>query len=162
MTGVRFPAEQNFVSSPQCPDRLWAHQTSYLMGTVGCFPGDKAAGCEADHSPPSRTNVNNRGTVPAVPICLHGIVLNTLILSLPGKFCKLPQLGHDCFLVSSCQFFSHQSSYHLPVMGPTQPPFQWVPSVKRPGYESDHSPTTSAEVNKTWIYTSTPPYAFME
>jgi hypothetical protein len=35
------------------------------------------------------------------------------------------------------------------------------PGVKRPGREADHSPPTSAEVNKTWIYTSTPPYVFM-
>jgi hypothetical protein len=34
------------------------------------------------------------------------------------------------------------------------------PGVKRPGREADHSPTT-AEVKKMWIYTSTPPYAFM-
>jgi hypothetical protein len=35
------------------------------------------------------------------------------------------------------------------------------PGVKRPGRESDHSPPTSAEVKKTWVYTSTPPYLFM-
>jgi hypothetical protein len=35
------------------------------------------------------------------------------------------------------------------------------PGVKRPGREADHSPPTSAEVKKIWIYTSTPPYAFM-
>jgi hypothetical protein len=29
------------------------------------------------------------------------------------------------------------------------------------GREADHSPPTSAEVKKMWIYTSTPPYAFM-
>jgi hypothetical protein len=29
--------------------------------------------------------------------------------------------------------------------------------VKRPGREADHSPPASAEVNKMWIYTSTPP-----
>jgi hypothetical protein len=29
------------------------------------------------------------------------------------------------------------------------------------GREADHSPATSAEVKKTWVYTSTPPYAFM-
>jgi hypothetical protein len=50
-------------------------------------------------------------------------------------------------------------------LGSTQPPIQWVPGalsarVKRPGREADHSPPTSAEVNKMWIYTSTPPYAF--
>jgi hypothetical protein len=49
-----------------------------------------------------------------------------------------------------------------PILGSSQPPIQWVPEsvspgVKRPGHEADHSP----EVKKTWIYTSTSPYAFM-
>jgi hypothetical protein len=35
------------------------------------------------------------------------------------------------------------------------------PRVKRQGREADHSLPTSAEVKKMWIYTSTPPYAFM-
>jgi hypothetical protein len=48
----------------------------------------------------------------------------------------------------------------------TQPPIQCVtgalsPEVKRPGRDADHSPPTSAEVKKTWIYSSIPPYAFM-
>jgi hypothetical protein len=51
-----------------------------------------------------------------------------------------------------------------PALGPTKPPTQWVPGlsqgVKRPGHEADHSPPTSAEVKKMWIYTSTPLYAF--
>jgi hypothetical protein len=33
-----------------------------------------------------------------------------------------------------------------PALGPTQPPIQWVPGVKRPGREADHSPPSSAEV----------------
>jgi hypothetical protein len=33
--------------------------------------------------------------------------------------------------------------------------------VKRPGREADYSPQASAEVKNMWIYTSTPPYAFM-
>jgi hypothetical protein len=33
--------------------------------------------------------------------------------------------------------------------------------VKRPERETDHSPPASAKVKKMWIYTSTPPYAFM-
>jgi hypothetical protein len=40
-------------------------------------------------------------------------------------------------------------------------PIQWVPGVKRPGRETDHSLPTSAEVKNTWIYTSTPPYVFV-
>jgi hypothetical protein len=53
------------------------------------------------------------------------------------------------------------------VPGPTRPPIQWVkwgalsPGVKRPRREADHSSPTSADVRNTWIYTSTPPHAFM-
>jgi hypothetical protein len=36
------------------------------------------------------------------------------------------------------------------------------PGIKKPGSEDDHSSPTSAEAKKTWIYTSTPPYVFME
>jgi hypothetical protein len=54
-----------------------------------------------------------------------------------------------------------------PALGPTKSPIQWIPGalspwVKRPGCEADHSPPASVEVKKIWIYTSTPPYAFME
>jgi hypothetical protein len=53
-----------------------------------------------------------------------------------------------------------------PVLGPNQPPIQWVPGaispgVKRPWREDDYSPPISAEVKNTRIYTSTPPYVFM-
>jgi hypothetical protein len=52
-------------------------------------------------------------------------------------------------------------------VGPTELPIQWVsralsPGVKRPGREPDHSPPTNAKIKKTWIYTSTPSYVFME
>jgi hypothetical protein len=36
------------------------------------------------------------------------------------------------------------------------------PEVNRRGREADHSPPTSFEVIKTWTYTSTPPYAFIQ
>jgi hypothetical protein len=35
------------------------------------------------------------------------------------------------------------------------------PGVKRQGREADHSPPTSAEMKKMWIYTSTPLHVFM-
>jgi hypothetical protein len=39
--------------------------------------------------------------------------------------------------------------------------WSFSPGVKRTGREADHSPPTSAEVNKTRVYTSTPPYTVM-
>jgi hypothetical protein len=58
------------------------------------------------------------------------------------------------------------STSSRPVLGSTQPPIQSVPrdlspEVKRPRREADHSRPASAQVKKMWIYTSTPPYAFM-
>jgi hypothetical protein len=49
---------------------------------------------------------------------------------------------------------------------PTQPPIQWVPGglspgIKRRGREAAHSSPIRAEVKKTRIYTSIPPYTFM-
>jgi hypothetical protein len=54
------------------------------------------------------------------------------------------------------------STVPRPALGLTQPPTQWVlealsMGVKWPEHEADHSPSTSAEVKKTWIYRSTSP-----
>jgi hypothetical protein len=38
------------------------------------FPGLKRRGSEADHSPPSSAEVKNGWALPALPICLHGMV----------------------------------------------------------------------------------------
>jgi hypothetical protein len=45
------------------------------------------------------------------------------------------------------------------VLGPTQPCTLWILGafsleVKQLGHEADHSPQTSAEVKKMWIYIS--------
>jgi hypothetical protein len=58
-----------------------------------------------------------------------------------------------------CKIFLFSASSRL-VLGPTQPPAQWVPGasspeVKRPWCETEHSPPTSVEAKNTWIYTST-------
>jgi hypothetical protein len=48
-----------------------------------------------------------------------------------------------------------------PVLGPTEPPIQWVPEalspeVKRPEREADHSPPSSTEVKYIRIYSPLP------
>jgi hypothetical protein len=58
------------------------------------------------------------------------------------------------------------STSSISALGSIQPPIQWVtealsPGVKRPVLEADHLHPTSADVKKMWMYTSTPPYAFM-
>jgi hypothetical protein len=64
-------------------------------------------------------------------------------------------------MVNTFYFISSRSA-----LGPTPSLIQWVlwvlsTGVKRQGREADHSPPTSAEVKKTWIYKSTLPYIFM-
>jgi hypothetical protein len=49
---------------------------------------------------------------------------------------------------------AHPTSYPMGTGGSS-------PGVKRPVREADHSPPTSAEVKKMWIYTSTPPHFFI-
>jgi hypothetical protein len=72
------------------------------------------------------------------------------------------QTGFDS---RQCKTFLFSTSFRS-ALGPTQRPIQWVPQtllpgIKRSGREADHSPPTSAEVKKMWLYTTTPPYAFM-
>jgi hypothetical protein len=47
------------------------------------------------------------------------------------------------------------------VLGPTQPAFQWVPRIKRPGREADHSPPSSSGFKKGGAIPPLPPYTFM-
>jgi hypothetical protein len=55
---VRFPAMAgNFSLHRRVQNGSRAHPASYPMGTRDSFPGDKAAGREADHSPPSSAEV---------------------------------------------------------------------------------------------------------
>jgi hypothetical protein len=67
-----------------------------------------------------------------------------------------------CSIPGNARFFSSPQR-----LGPIESPIQWVPGalspgIKRLGCEVDHSPPTSAEVKKTWIYIyNHPPYVFM-
>jgi hypothetical protein len=74
----------------------------------------------------------------------------------PGGWSSSPGRVMNFLFSTSCRL----------ALGTTQSPIQWVPGdlspgVKRPGREADHSPPIIAKVKKMWIYTSTPPYAFM-
>jgi hypothetical protein len=94
------------------------------------------------------------------PMKISVIIFHNMAEILIGYLYRILQLNRP---VSALQCVCASSR---PVLGPTQPPIQWVPGalspgVKRQGREADHSPLTNAEVNKTWIYTSTPPYTFM-
>jgi hypothetical protein len=61
MTGVRSPTEAEDFSSNLCVQTgSGAHPASCTMGTGGPFPRGKARpGRDADHSPPSSTEVKN-------------------------------------------------------------------------------------------------------
>jgi len=61
------------------------------------------------------------------------------------------------FELKYCSF----STASRPALGPTQPPIQWVPGVKRPRREDGHSPPSSSEVRNAWSYTCITPYVFM-
>jgi hypothetical protein len=56
---VRFQAGAgNFSLHHRVQNGSGAHPDSYPMGKRDSFPGIKRPGCEADHSPPSRAEVN--------------------------------------------------------------------------------------------------------
>jgi hypothetical protein len=76
----------------------------------------------------------------------------------------LDDRGVGVWVLVEARIFTSTSS--TPGLGSTQPSIQWVPKafspgVKPPGCEADRLPPASAELKKMWIYTSTPPYAFM-
>jgi hypothetical protein len=52
---------------------------------------------------------------------------------------------------------------HRQALEPTQLPIQWgyIPGIKQPEYEADHSLPCSAEVKDALSYTSSHPYTFM-
>ena len=65
-----FQYGQEMFSSPKTNQTgSGAHPASYLMG-VGALSGDKWLGCDVDHSPPSGTEVNNKGDCISTP-CIY-------------------------------------------------------------------------------------------
>jgi hypothetical protein len=66
------------------------------------------------------------------------------------------------FYIHTLLFLSMSSR---PALELIQPPIQWLTGASSTGIKlprkTDHSTPTSAEVKKTWLYTSTPLYVFM-
>jgi hypothetical protein len=62
------PNSAEFFSSPQRPDRQWGPPSLLSNGYRWLFSRWlKRPGCEADHSPPSRAEVKNAGTITPLP-----------------------------------------------------------------------------------------------
>jgi hypothetical protein len=61
--------------------------------------------------------------------------------------CGMDDRGVAVLVPVGPRIFTSMSS--RPALRHTQLPIQWVPGVKLPGREADHSPPTNAEVKKT-------------
>jgi hypothetical protein len=103
----------------------WAHPASYPTGTGGSFPGGKAAGREAHHSPPTNAEVKETWTYTSPPpyafktwclivkhreifTFLPSLILLLLLYNLPC-FCIL----FVCFFASF--FYSYLPAYNSPL-----------------------------------------------
>jgi hypothetical protein len=97
-----------FFSSPSRQDRLWGPPSFLYSGYRGSFPGGKASGSEADHSPPPSVEVKE-----CVELYIHflntpswrGAQLKTQgqLYPLP-LFCTTYEFSFHAFLVVSRDF----------------------------------------------------------
>jgi hypothetical protein len=65
--GVGVPVGTRIFSSLRCPDRLWDPRSLLSNGYQGLFPRGKAAGSEADHSPPASAKVKKMWIYTSTP-----------------------------------------------------------------------------------------------
>jgi hypothetical protein len=91
--------------------------------------------------------IGSRGSVVGIATA-HGLVDRGIraLVSVGQEFLLLHIVNTD--------FEVHSSSYSMGTGTLSK-------GVKRQGREADHSPLTNAAVREKWIYTPTPPYAFM-
>jgi hypothetical protein len=109
--------------------------------------GIKRPGHEADHSPPSSAEVNER-----VELYIHSPNTPTWRGAQLKEAQGIARTKQNSIMIK----------LSIPAVGSNEPPIQSAPGalslgVKRPEREADHSPPSSAEVKFSWSYTSTPP-----
>jgi hypothetical protein len=111
----------------------------------GCFPL-RSSFATWFNEPSFRITVKN---ICSSPVFWTGQVYPTIVFE--SWWC------HQIFFSSVPTLKKKSEGASRTVLGPIQPPIQWVLGVKQPGCEADHSPQWSAEVKNAWSYTSTPP-----
>jgi hypothetical protein len=111
------------------------------------------SGREADHSPPTSADVKKMWVCTSPP---------------PHAFMKEPGYLSQCRDWRRPGRTRGRSSspgkvknFHVVLVGSGVHPASYPMGLKLPEREADHSPPAVAEFKKMWIYTSTPPYAFM-
>ena len=72
--GVRIPVETSLFSSPKRPDRLWGPPSFVFNEYRRSFQEVNRPGREANHSPPSNTEVKNEWScISTPPVYLNGV-----------------------------------------------------------------------------------------
>jgi hypothetical protein len=134
-----------------CLSTLPDGQTTYLVLSVVIFShrGVQSSVCARDLSRRTQHNVPDLKILTVLSI---GWGSWDSVVGIATGY-ELDDGGVGVRALIGSRMFSTSSR---PALGPTQPPIQWVPGVKRPGREADRSSPTTAEVKKIWIYTSFP------
>jgi hypothetical protein len=111
------------------------------------------------------------GFEPTIPVFERSKTIRSLV-----RACPLSHIYIYIYIVyTKIEFHEHSrrglgiflfTTASRTVLGPTQPPIQWVPGafslgVKRPRREADHSPTSSTEVKECVELYLHSQYAFM-
>jgi hypothetical protein len=134
---------------------LSRRRTNYLRQAFACFFIDIAS------APESLSSVH-MGSVADI----SEVLAPSIFRWVPGRYSDWLWAGRSRGRSSSPgggkNFYYFTSS--RPALVSTQPPIQWVLGarshwIKRLGREADHSPPSSADGKKTWVYRFTPPCA---
>jgi hypothetical protein len=179
-SGLDFRHRNRTISSPQLSDQIWASLASHSKGAEGSVLGGKAVETWSWQTPPCSAMFKNiwscNSTPPYVFTAWHVMKQRSNFTCTFTIAIKYSYLRWDSAVGIAT---GRRVEVRVPVglrifSSPRRPDWLWgpfsllsigyralSPEVKRPEREADCSPPTSAEVKKTWIYISAPPYAFM-